>query len=517
MRILAAIAAALCFSSAASAAPLDVRLWAQPQTFDLQLQGGEFQDAIFGDLYEGLVTDAADGSIIAGQAASWTVSPDGLTYTFTLRDDARWTDGTPVVAGDFVYAMRRMVAPATAAEFAYILGPINAEAINAGEVADATALGVAAPDDRTLVITLNEPTPYFLEALAQFPAYPLPQHAMAGIDFTRPETLVTNGPYRFGTAGTDGSVTLVRNGGYYDAAEVKVDEVVYHFAADDLAAADGFTTGTYDIVTRFDAASYPALKAKLGAEVRLTPWTAVQWIALKLDLPPLDRPEVREAMSMAIDRDRLAGEVVQSWQLPAYGLVPPGTPGFEGTPYAPQWAALPYPERLAKAKATMTAAGYTEAQPLKLVIRTSTRPDRVALSQGVADMWKPIGIDATLLATDIPVHQPAMFAGDFEAGAAHWVMDYADPFDTLKLLTSGMPINYGHYSNAAFDALLASTATETDAAARFALLRRAEVMAMADTPVVPVYWYVSRNLVSSAVRGFLDNVRDVHRTRWLSQ
>ena len=183
---IAGIAIGLLASGAGMASELNVRLWTEPETLDFQKSGPEFQDAIAADLFEGLVTEAADGGVIAGQAKGWTVSADGLTYTFTLRDDDRWSDGAPVVAGDFVYAMRRMVDPATAAGAAFILSPIrNADAIMGGQIADVTQLGVSAPDDRTVVIELAAPMPGLLEALVQFPAYPLPAHAMQGPNFRR--------------------------------------------------------------------------------------------------------------------------------------------------------------------------------------------------------------------------------------------------------------------------------------------------------------------------------------------
>lgn len=521
MRFLSRAAGAALFVLAAiagvPAAELDVRLWTEPESLDFQKAGPEFQDAIAADLFEGLVTDAADGSVIPGQARSWTVSPDGLTYSFALRDGIEWSDGTPVVAGDFVYAMRRMVDPATGAGAAFLLAPIrNAEAIMAGEIADPAQLGVAAPDDRTLVIELAAPMPAFLEALVLFPAYPLPAHAMDHVDFADPASVVSNGPYKLAGWSKGADLTLVRNDSYYGAAQMAVDKVTYHFVADDAAAAEGFKAGTYDIVTRFDAATAPALKSELGDAVRVTPWGGVQWMALKLDHAPLDNVAVRRAMSMAIDRDRL-GAATGTQQIGAWGFVPPGTPGFESNPYAPDWAALPYAQRLEQAKSLMAAAGYSAANPLHLVIRHSMRPDRVALSQAVAAMWEPIGIEATLLGAEIETQQKAMFAGDFEVGASHWIADYSDGSDTLKLLTTGMPVNYGGYSNPGYDALLAQAAGEQDAARRAGLLHEAEALAMGDVPVIPLYWMISANLVSPEISGFVDNVRDVHRTRWLSK
>ena len=514
---IAGIAIGLLASGAGMASELNVRLWTEPETLDFQKSGPEFQDAIAADLFEGLVTEAADGSVIAGQAKGWTASADGLTYTFTLRDDDRWSDGAPVVAGDFVYAMRRMVDPATAAGAAFILSPIrNADAIMGGQIADVTQLGVSAPDDRTVVIELAAPMPGLLEALVQFPAYPLPAHAMQGTDFPAPTSLPTNGPYKFESWSKGETMVLARNAGFHDAAQVGIDRVIYHFVADDKAAADGFKAGAYDVVTRFDVGTAPALRAELGAAVHVVPWGGVQWLALKLDHKPLDNAAVRRAMSMAIDRDSL-GAATGTQQIGAWGFVPPGTPGFEHDGYVPDWASLPYAQRLEQAKALMAAAGYSETHPLHLVLRHSLLPGRVALAKAVAAMWQPIGIEAELRGSDIETQQKAMFGGDFEAGASHWIMDYADAGDTLKLLTTGMPINYGGYSNPAYDALLAAAGTEQDTAKRAGLLHRAEALAMEDVPVVPLYWMVSANLVAQGVAGFVDNVRDVHRTRWLSK
>lgn len=506
-------------TSAAPAERLEVQTSAEPATLDPQKLTGDWPDLIIGDLFEGLVTEDAGGNPVPGQAESWTVSADGLTYTFKLREGLKWSDGEALEAGDFVSAFRRVLAPKTEAEFAFIQFPIkNAEAFNSGKLNDAGAIGVAAPDARTVAITLERPMPYFLQALVQPSAYPVPQHVVAkfGDEWAKPEHLVSNGAFQFAEWRPETMLRAVRNDNYRAANEVKLDEIVYHFGDDEAASLASYEAGNIHIASQFPATSLSQLQAARRGEARIVPTLGVWYYVLNLKTPPFGDPIVRRALSMAIDREALVSEVLATGQLAAYGMVPPGVPGFEGAPYMPDWTAKNREQRMAEATALMAVAGYGPDKPLKFQLRTSTLPAQVKISEAVASAWKEIGVEIEFVTAEIPAHHDFLMNHDFTAGTIGWILDYSDAADSLSLMKSDHPNNYPGYSNLDFDKLLERARTEKDPPARSKLLRDAEKLALDETAVIPLTWAVSKNLVSPRISGFADNVRNVHRSHWLS-
>lgn len=505
-------------TNAALGATLDIQTSAEPATLDPQKLTGDWPDLIVGDLFEGLVTEDASGTPVAGQAESWKVSSDGLTYTFKLRDGLKWSDGEALEASDFLLGLRRVLDPKTKADFAFIQFPIkNAEAFNSGQVTDPAALGVAAPDAKTLEIKLERPMPYFLQALVQASAYPVPQHIIEkfGNDWAKPEHLVSNGAFKLAEWKPGKTLRAVKNDRYREAGEVQLDEVVYHFIDDEGATLAAYKAGNIDIATQFPAAQMDELQSSRPGEARIVPAPGIWYYVLNLKTPPFNDPRVRRALSMVIDREQI-GTVLETGQLAAYGMVPLGVPGFGDTPYMPDWSAKTHEQRVTEATTLMQSAGYGPGKPLKFQLRTSNLPLQIKTSEAVAKAWKEIGAEVEFVREEIPEHQDALKKGDFTAGSARWILDYADANDSLALMKTGHPNNYAGYSNPGFDILLNKAATEQDAAERVLLLRVAEEMALDETAVIPLTWAVSKNLVSPKVVGFEDNVRDVHRSRWLS-
>lgn len=515
--ILTVIAGWVLLTGAVAAATLNVQIPAAPPSLDPQRMTGDKSDAILGDLFEGLVTEDAAGRPIPGQAESWSISADGLTYTFRLRDGLSWSDGVPLTAHDFVFAFRRLVDPRTASAFAYIQFPLkNAEAIATGKLADMAALGAAAADDRTLILRLERPTPFLLEALIQPTAYPLPRHVVEkiGADWASPQHLVGNGPYRLAEATPD-LIRSRRNDAYYGHASVAIDEVRYH-VLDEAAALMAYENGTIDIATQFPQGRNDHLDASHKGEARTAPAPGIWYLVLNPAKPPFGNAEVRRALSMALDRDALVAAVGLG-EIPALGWVPPGIAGFEAQTYRPDWADVPLGERRQRARQALAQAGYDATRPLKLTLRSSNLDSQIRLGDVIANLWREIGVEVSLLRADIPAHLEARAKGDYDVATGRWVLDYSDAGDVLGLLASDHPNNYRSYADPALDALLKQAAVEADAARRRQMLRDAERMAMDDMAAIPLYWPVSRNLVSPAITGFIANVRDVHRARWLDK
>lgn len=521
-------AMALSLSTGVQAVTLQMHNGGDPGSLDPHKVSGDWENRVVGDYIEGLVTEDAGANAIPGQAESWEISEDGTVYTFHLRDDIFWTDGEPVTAEDFEFAFQRIMDPATASDYAYLQYPIkNAEAINSGEITDFSQLGVKALDDKTLEITLESPTPFFLDALMHYTAYPVPKHLVEkhGDAWTQIENIVANGPYKVVEWLPGSYVRSEKNEEYYDAENVQIDEVYYHVLEDQAAALNRYRAGEFDILTDFPSDQYAWMQENLPGQAHVEPFLGIYYYVLNQEKPPLDDARVREALSISVLRDVIGPDILGTGELPAYGWVPPGTGNYVDEPYMPEWAEMPYEERVARAQELLTEAGYGPDKPLNLQLRYNTNDNHQRIAVALAAMWEPLGVNIELFNSEVAVHYDALRAGDFEIGRAGWLLDYNDPSNSLDLLKTGVQQgdtmnwgnNYGRYSNAEFDALLEQASTEQDLVARGKLLAEAEAIAMDEFAAIPIYWYVSKNVVSPKISGFEDNAKDIHRTRWLSK
>jgi oligopeptide transport system substrate-binding protein len=506
--------------SAAQAVTLHMHNSGEPASLDPHRVSGTWENRIVGDYIEGLMTEDAFGEAIPGQAESYTVSDDGLVYTFQLRENANWSDGTPVTADDFVFSFQRIMNPETAAGYAFLQFPIlNAEAINKGEITDFDELGVKAIDGKTVEITLTNPTPYFLQGLTHYTAYPVPKHLVEehGDQWTQVGNIVANGPYIPVEWVPNSHIRSVKNEDYHDAANVQIDEVMYYPIDDLPAALNRYRAGEFDILTDFPADQYTALQSSHPGEAHVSPFLGLHYYVFNHNTEALQDINVRRALSMALNREIMGPDIFGTGELPAYGWVPPGTANY-GEAFTYDWADTPYEDRLAEARELMEAAGYTAANPLRLEIRYNTNDNHQRMAVGISAMWQEIGVVTELFNSEVAVHYDALQNNDFQAiGRAGWVMDYNDAVNMLELLRSDVNYNYGRYNNPEFDALLAQAAKELDLDARAELLQQAERLAMEEYAALPLMFYVSKNVVSPRISGFEDNAVDIHRTRWLSK
>jgi oligopeptide transport system substrate-binding protein len=490
-----------------------------PESLDPHKTSTVSEANILRDLFMGLTMHDAKASLIPGAAESWTVSEDGKTYTFTLRAGATWSDGTPVTAQDFVYSWQRVVNPETAAEYAYMLAPIvNAEAITAGEMAP-DQLGVRAIDDRTLEVTLNAPTPYFLEMLTHQATYPVNRANVDafGTDFTKPGNLVSNGAYTLAGFVPNDKVTLVKNPAFYDAANVMIDEVNFYPTEDRSTAIKRFEAGELDMNDDFPTEQLADIQAKFGDQVKIGPYLGTYYYTFKIPSEPWNEPKLRHAISMAIDRDFLAEKVWQNTMLPAYSFVPPGIEGYEAA--VTDYAETSQIDREDAAIALLTELGYGPDNPLPMEIRFNTSENHTNTAVAIQEQLKPLGIEVTMINTDAPTHWSFLEQhGDFDVARAGWIADYKDPENFLALCKTGAGNNYSEYSNPAYDDLLAQAAASSDPDARMDLLSQAEQVGVAqDLCVMPLMFYSYHSVVSDKVKGWEPNVMDIHPTRFLSK
>ncbi|MBB2972824.1 peptide ABC transporter substrate-binding protein [Mesorhizobium sp. RMAD-H1] len=494
----------------------------EPQTLDQAHTSIDVESFILNDLYEGLVVYDPAGKVVPGVAESWTVSDDGTVYTFKFRPNAKWSDGSPVTPEDFVFSLRRIEDPKTASGYANILYPIkNAQKVNKGEL-PVDQLGVKAVDDETLEITLEQPTPFFLELLTHETALPVNKASVEknGAKFVQPGLMVSNGAFKLVAHVPNDSITVVKNPEYWGAADVKLDKVIFYPIDDQAASVRRFEAKEMDIAYNFSADQIERLRKTYGDDVvHATPSLSTYYYTFDTRQEPFNDVRVRRALSMAVDRDFLAKEIYSGSQLPAYSMVPPGMVSY-GEPSKADFADMSQLDREDEAIKLMKEAGYGEGgKPLNIEIRYNTNPNHERVATAVADMWKnTFGANVTLNNLDISSHYAYLQeGGKYNVARAGWVADYADAENFLALsVSSNKTFNYGKFSNPEYDALMKQSYTERDPAARKIILHEAEKILMAEQPIAPLMTQADLWLVSDRVKGWQDNAVNSHLSKYLS-
>lgn len=489
-----------------------------PGTLDPAKSTGTWEANILRDLFEGLVTEDAAGEPVPGAAVSWTSSLNGLVWTFKLRPGALWSDGHPVTAEDFVFAMRRVQDPATASEYAYLLNVIEgAKAINEGK-AKPEILGVRALDPLTLEIRLTHPTPYLLGLLTHTTAYPAPAHVVKrlGEAWVQPGNMVSNGPFTLKSWKLGDRIHTEKNPKYYAAKDVCLDEVDYFVSTDYVAAERRVRGGELDQSTRVTANRIAYLKQpdQIPAYVHTHVWLTNAYLMFNAASPKFRDLRVRKAIALAIDREFIVNKARRAGEVAAYGFVPPGIANYPRQAQM-HWASWSFERRQEEARRLLREAGYTREKPLRFEL-THRGIDHGVLWPAIQADLRAVGVEVALLGAESQVAYAAFRNRDFEVGDVGWVADFNDPINFLELNRSSTGAqNYGDYRNPAYDALLARADQEVDLGKRAELLRQAEQLVLDDVAVVPLFFGPSSNLVNPNVTGYVDNVQDTHRKRWM--
>jgi oligopeptide transport system substrate-binding protein len=492
---------------------------ADPETLDQHKTSTVYEGHILRDLYEGLVIYDARAQVIPGVAESWSISDDGRTYSFTLRETARWSNGDPVTAEDFVYSLRRIMNPDTGAKYASILYPVlNAEKVNSGE-ADPKEIGAKALDARTLEITLESATPYFLELLTHQTGLPVHPASVEkhGSDFVKPENMVTNGAFTLAEFVPNAHIKAVKNPQFHAADSVSIDTVFYYPTEDRGAALRRFQASELHSNNDAPTEQIKFMREELGDQFRVAPYLGTYYYAVRADKEPFSDVRVRRALSLLIDREFLAEEIWGGTMVPGHSFVPPGI-GNYGEPAFADYREKPMLDREDEALALLADAGFGPDNPLKVEIRYNTSENHKNTAVAIADMWKPAGIEVELLNTDTKTHYAHLRdKGDYDVARAGWIGDYSDPQNFLFMVESDNEgFNYANYKNPDYDALMDEAARTTDLEARAGILYKAEEIFMRDLPFIPLLYYSSLSLVSNKLKGWEDNIQNVHATRWMS-
>jgi len=462
------------------------------------------------DTFEGLTRLDKTAAPVAGAAQSWSVSGDGRIYTFQLRPGLRWSNGDPLVAEDFAAGLKRLVDPATASQYAQVVDVIeNASDIVAGKK-PVDSLGVATPDIATVVITLRMPAPYLPGLLAHSSCAPLHRASLAklGDRFARPGEQVSNGAFVLKEWLQGSFIRAERNTHYWNDAANKIDAVRYLQIADENAELRAYRAGELHLTAVVPRGQFDWIRKNLAAELHVSPQLTTYYYGFNLDRPLFRDPRLRRALSLAIDRERLANSVLRVGELPAWGWVPPGIFNYGSQTF--DYAATPQAQRVAEARRLLAEAGYTREKPLSFELRYNNGEVHTKLAVAVASMWKEaLGVEARLAGVEFKSLLQDIDRRDVDMYRLSWVGDYNDAYTFLQYLKSDFGINLPHYRRKEYDALLGEAAQQTDAARRREVLEAAERMALGDHPLIPLYFYVNKHLVKPQVQGWYDNVMNV--------
>ncbi len=482
---------------------------AEVENLDPHLVTGVSEHRVLSALFEGLARlDLKTMKAVPAVAESWTVSPDTLQYEFRLRKTAKWSNGDPVTAQDFVYSWQRMLSPNLAAEYAYLLHCLkNAKAFHRGEISDFSKVGVQAVDAYTLQVTLEYPTPYFLAMQthnAWFPVHRETVEQFGAMDerdtpWTRPGVMVSNGPFALAEWLPNEILQVSRNIHYWNADHVKLDGISF-YPIDNLQTEErSFRSGRLHMTQDIPLDKVAVYRKKQPEVLQIHPYCGVYFYRLNVTRPPFDDVRVRRAFSMALDRQALTQSVMKGGEAPAFYFTPPDTAGYtcnHKVSFSPE-----------KARALLAEAGYPQAQglpPIEILYNTSDSHKRIA--ETIQRMWKKhLNADVRLLNQDWKVYLSSMNTLDYNVARSSWVADVDAPINFLECFLSTSGNNRTGWKSTEYDTLIAQAYQQGDLAQRYVILQQAEALLLQEQPIIPIYFYTRKFLKAICVEGYTPN------------
>lgn len=480
----------------------------EPQSLYIARASDVPSNTILRDLYEGLVSCNQNGDIIPGAAQRWEIDETGKIYTFhDIRGN--WSNGDPVTAHDFVFGWQHVVDPKTGSTYAFILNPIvNAHEISKGDIKDLNALGVKALDDKTLQVTLKAPTGYFLNALLHYSFFPFHKGALEQYqnDVTKPGKMVSNGAFMLTEWRPQDYIMLSKNPHYWDHANVKLDKVQFFTTEEKNTTLKNYRAGQLDLTHTIQAEKLQFIKRdkELVNDLKIHPYLGTYYYGINLRKPPLGtNKDVREALSLAVDREKIVNHITQAGEIPAYGLIPPLTANAQ--PASVAFRTLSIEDRLKRARELYEKAGYNLKNPLKFEFSYNTDESHKKIALAIIDMWKHAfpGIEISMRNLEWKVFLQERNEGkNIEMYRGAWVGDYNDPLTFLEIFKSDAGINHCAYKSPGFDTLLDQGANTVDLTKRAEILGLAEKELLENVPIIPVYYYVTARLVKPYIKGY---------------
>ncbi len=491
----------------ASDQTLRLNLGADPLTLDPQLNSAADGGHIINNTYEGLMREV-DGEIVPGIAESYTVSEDGLVYTFKLRE-SKWSDGQPLTAKDFEFAWKRGVNPETASEYMYLFESANI--LNAGEIGKGNKsideLGVKALDDYTLEVTLSTPTEYFLQLVCFPTMMPVREDVVDndGAWAKDPAKIVSNGPFVLTEYKMGDQLVLSKNSNYWKAEDVTLEKIICYMIVDESTAHTKYTAGELDVNEFIPADEMPKLMAE-DPTFYILPKIGTYYFAFNMNNEALQDARIRKALSLAINREQIVNEVTRSGQIVAHGFMPDGVTDHEGNPFNETAGDYGVADKgdVETAKALLAEAGYPDGAGLpEIEILYNTGESHKKIAEALQEMWKQnLGVNVKLTNQEWAVFQETTNNNQFDSLARRgWIGDYNDPQTMLEIFESNNGQNIGRYNNPQFDAEMAASRTTTGAE-RMEHLFKAHDILMEDMPMIPVYYYSYPIMVQDTVEGW---------------
>lgn len=475
----------------------------EPQDLDPQTVTGTPENKLVNAFFEGLVSEGPKGNdTVPGVAERWDISPDGLTYTFHLRANARWSNGDPLTARDFVRSYQRILTPSLAAEYAYKLyHVIGAEEFNKGQLQDFSQVGFRAIDDRTLEVRLKRRTPFLVEAMKHYSWFPvhipsIEQHGgltRKGTRWTRPENLIGNGPFVLREWQPNRQIVATRSPTYWDRENVKLDAIHFH-PVDNIETEERmFRTGQLHKTNELPIAKIATYKREMPEVYREDPYYGVYFYRLNTTRPPLNDKRVRRALALAIDRQSIVENVSRGGQQPAFNLVPPSQR------YQSQ---VKLEGDLAEARRLLAEAGFPEGRNFpRLNLLYNTSENHRLIAEALQQMWRRnLGIDIGLYNQEWKVYLDAQDVLNYDIARAGWIADYNDPNTFMDMWVKGGGNNDTGWSHPDYDRMLAESYAAPNDEARFAIYQKMEALLMDELPFIPLYFYTRVYALSPKVR-----------------
>lgn len=489
----------------------------EPKDLDPHIVTGVPEFRILMNVFEGLVgKDPKTLLPVPGVAESWKISKDGKVYTFKLRKNAKWSNGDAVTAQDFIYSWTRLLTPSVASEYNYQGFYIKGgKDFNSGKTKDASQLGLKAIDANTLEVTLENPTPFFLGLLFHHSLLPVHKATVEkfGTKWTRPENIVSNGPFVVKKWEINKVISLAKNPNYWDAAKVVLTQANF-FPVDKIDTEEKmFRSKELHTTYEIPQEKLPTWQKDTSGVFISEPYLGTYYYLLNTTQKPLDNKDVRKALSLAIDREKLVKFVTRAGQLPGTVLTPPGTGGYKPTPRLPSDLS-----QLQKARELLVKAGYPGGKGFpKMDILYNTNDNHKKIAETIQQMWKEnLGIDVGLYNQEWKVYLDNQAALNYQIARKGWIADYNDPNTFLDMFVTGGGNNNTGWSNKKYDSLIGAAAKESSQAKRFKIFQQAEDILLDELPIMPIYIYTRNYLLSKDVQGWYPNVEDIHPLKLVS-
>lgn len=466
-----------------------------PKTIDPGLNAASDGGHVANNMFEGLMREI-DGNYEPAMASGYTMSDDGMVYTFTMRDGALWSDGKAVTAFDFEYSWNRVLDPETASEYSWIFAEANVDTFRA-------------IDEKTFEVTLKAPTPYFVGLTGFYTFFPVRQDAVEkgsdGAWAYDAEASVVNGPFELVSYTQGDRITVKRNENYWRKDEVKLDKVEFLLIDDQVTALTAYEAGEIDILDDISTAEIPRLMAE-DPTFQVFPQDAVYYYALNTKVAPLDDVRVRRALTLAIDRKAIVETVTKAGQMPAHSMIPGTMVDANGDVFnekSGNYGIAPDASAVEEAKALLAEAGFEGGAGFpEMTVIYNTSEGHKNIAEAIQEMWKQnLGISVELSNQEWAVFQDTRQNHDFEIARSGWVGDYSDPMTYLGMFLSESPMNYGEWNSPEYDQLINDSKT-APGQARFDMLYQAEKLLIEDSAVIPIYYYTNPVMVKESIEGW---------------